>query len=237
MTDTCSRRGIPRSLWLAGLVVVPAAVGVACGGSPAAPSPFAPNNEAGAGGEAGAAPVPTGTVPDPMLGGPCVDFDQCDDDIDCTDDSCDTELGRCRFSPVHTRCGDDVYCNGGEICVVGVGCDAGEPVSCSDGSSCTIDVCVEATRKCESRPRDADGDGDPIRNCGGGDCRDDDPNVNSSADEVCRTDSTTTAMARSTSRTAPNRLTTPARAPSRSRAPARSGSRLPRRGSTSRSGA
>ena len=177
---------MPRSLWLAALLVVPAAVGVACGGSPAAPSPFAPNNEAGAGGEAGAPPVPTGTVPDPMLGGPCVDSDQCDDDIDCTDDTCDTELGRCRFSPVHSRCGDDVYCNGGEICVVGVGCDAGEPVSCSDGSSCTIDVCVEATRKCESRPRDADGDGDPIRNCGGGDCRDDDPNVNSSAAEVCQ---------------------------------------------------
>ncbi len=186
MTDTCSRRGIPRSFWLAALLVLPAAVGAACGGSPAAPSPFAPSNEAGAGGEGGAAPAPTTTVPDPMLGGPCVDSDQCDDAIDCTDDTCDTELGRCRFSPVHTRCGDDAYCNGGEICVVGVGCAAGEPVSCSDGSSCTIDVCVEATRSCESRPRDADGDGDPIHNCGGGDCRDDDPNVHSGAGEVCQ---------------------------------------------------
>jgi len=186
LTDTCRRRGFPRSLWLAAWLFLPGLIGAACGGNPAAPSPFAPGNEAGAGGEAGAGPAPTSTVPDPMLGGPCVDSDQCDDDIECTDDVCDTELGRCRFSPVHTRCGDDVYCNGGEICVVGVGCEAGEPVSCSDGSSCTIDVCVEETRKCESRPRDADGDGDPIRNCGGGDCRDDDPNVSSLAQEVCQ---------------------------------------------------
>jgi hypothetical protein len=155
-------REIPGSgrvaLVLAALALLP----VACGGSDRAPSPFQPD-EGGEGGEGGA----------------------CDDEIDCTDDSCDATLGRCRFIPQHLRCQDEVFCNGVELCEAGLGCKLGPPVSCSDDSTCTIDVCVEATRSCESRPRDADGDGDPIRNCGGGDCLDTDPSVHSGASEVC----------------------------------------------------
>jgi hypothetical protein len=166
------------------VVLGAAQLGVACGNN-SSPSPFQ-IAEGGAGGEAGA-PASPGVQPpdDSALGRACVDADQCDDGIDCTDDTCDQSAGRCRFTVQHPRCADDVYCNGVELCELGVGCQPGPPVSCSDDLSCTIDTCVEATRSCQSKPRDADGDGDPIRNCGGGDCLDTDPEVNSSTAEVC----------------------------------------------------
>jgi hypothetical protein len=44
---------------------------------------------------------------------------------------------------------------------------------------------VEATQSCRHEPRDADGDGDPVRACGGEDCRDDDALVSSAALERC----------------------------------------------------
>jgi hypothetical protein len=44
---------------------------------------------------------------------------------------------------------------------------------------------VEATQSCRHDPRDADGDGDPTRNCDGGDCDDAEPLVSSVATEVC----------------------------------------------------
>lgn len=175
-----------RALLVLAVASLPCAL-AACGGDGAAPNPF-DIGEAGAGGEAGAAPVPTGTSPlptDPGIGGPCADSAECDDQLDCTDDICEPTLARCLFTPVHSRCTDDVYCNGAELCRPGSGCRPGPPVSCSDDSSCTIDVCIEATRSCESTPRDADGDGDPVRNCGGGDCLDTDASVSSLAVEIC----------------------------------------------------
>jgi hypothetical protein len=129
--------------------------------------------------------VDAGDDTDPTLGGPCQDDGQCDDQVECTIDRCDSDLGRCRFEPNDARCDDGVYCNGAERCDVRIGCASGEPVACSDNSTCTIDVCVEATQSCQHDPRDADGDGDPTRNCAGGDCDDGDPLVSSSASEVC----------------------------------------------------
>lgn len=159
---------------------------VGCGNDPV-PSPF-DDGAAGAAGEqpdSGSGDDGDASV-DPSLGGPCTDEDQCDDGIECTIDWCDLEIGRCRFEPDHSVCADDVYCNGEELCVPGLGCRPGEPVSCTDFDPCTIDRCVEATRECTHSPRDADGDGDPVWNCaGGGDCDDDDPNVSSFAVERC----------------------------------------------------
>lgn len=123
---------------------------------------------------------------DPTLGRACSLDEQCNDGLGCTDDFCDPQLGLCRFSTVGARCQDQVYCNGEERCVPGVGCRSGEPITCSDGSTCTIDRCVEETRSCEHRPRDADGDGDPVWNCSGGtDCDDEDPRIHGGALEVC----------------------------------------------------
>ncbi|HWZ88346.1 MAG TPA: putative metal-binding motif-containing protein, partial [Polyangiaceae bacterium] len=123
---------------------------------------------------------------DPTLGGPCADDGQCDDGMACTTDTCDTTLARCRHTPDDSQCDDGVYCNGAEVCDPRLGCQAGEPVSCTDLDSCTIDTCVEQDHSCTHVPRDADGDGDPTWNCpGGGDCNDMDPTVSSKAKEIC----------------------------------------------------
>lgn len=156
-----------------------------CGNS-SAPSSFGSGGAlSGAGGVAGFAAGGGGGV-DATLGGPCVDDGQCNDGFDCTADRCDNAVGRCRFAPMNDRCADGLYCNGIEQCVPGFGCRPGEPVACSDQSTCTVDRCVESTRACVTERRDADGDGDPVWNCGGTDCDDERPQVNGKALEICK---------------------------------------------------
>lgn len=185
---------------LLGKLCVPCAIGVAagggCGGADV-PSPFQAHGDAGvdasADGDAGgdapggdATDLPDSPGSDPTLGNPCVDDGQCDDEIPCTFDRCDLELGRCRHLPDDSVCLDGVFCDGLERCDVKLGCREGEPVSCSDGNTCTIDRCQEETQICEHRPRDADGDGDPDRACGGEDCDDSNPFVSGAlAVEIC----------------------------------------------------
>jgi len=152
-------------------------------------SPFGP----AAGGAGGEGPqgdgglsivVDAGVDSEPMFGGPCQDDEQCHDDTNCTVDRCDTDRGRCVFEPDDSRC-ESSFCGGQQRCDVRLGCRAGDIVSCSDGSTCTIDVCDEDTQSCRHEPRDADGDGDPTHNCGGGDCDDTDASVSSLASEIC----------------------------------------------------
>lgn len=122
----------------------------------------------------------------PGLGRACLDDGQCDDGHDCTLDECDLKLERCRHTPRDELCQDGRYCDGEERCDVLVGCIEGEPVSCSDNTTCTIDRCVEESRSCEHEARDADGDGDGVWNCmDGGDCNDQNPRVSSLHAEVC----------------------------------------------------
>jgi hypothetical protein len=126
------------------------------------------------------------TLPNEVLGGPCVDDAQCDDGIDCTFGVCDPELELCRFVADDERCADSVYCNGVERCDPRIGCTAGPPTSCSDSTPCTIDRCDEATRSCVRTDRDVDGDGDVDGNCRpGADCNDLDPRIASTAPELC----------------------------------------------------
>lgn len=158
------------------------------------PSPFVDGDDqtpdAGMGGappatDAGVTDGPR-PLPDEVLGGPCVDDAQCDDGIDCTFGRCDPELGLCRFLADDERCADDLYCNGVERCDPRIGCSAGPPTSCSDSTPCTVDRCDEATRSCVREPRDVDGDGDVDGNCQpGADCNDLDPQVSSTAPELC----------------------------------------------------
>jgi len=185
------RRGAPSSAALAlalGGALGALSVGsfAACG-SPAPGNPFltgggAPGG-AGTGGQGG--DFDAGPNGDPTLGGPCTNDDQCDDGFDCTFDSCDLELLRCRFVPDDSKCQNEAYCDGLEICDNKLGCILGEPVTCSDGNPCTINTCDEASDDCSSVPRDADEDGDPDDSCGGGDCDDQNPSVSSLADEIC----------------------------------------------------
>ena len=150
------------------------------------PSPFAAG---GSGVDAGirmADASPVGATDVPVLGGPCLDDAQCDDGLDCTFGACDSELGRCRFTPDDARCADGLFCNGIEICHAQLGCRAGPPPSCSDSTPCTVDTCDEAIQACSRVDRDSDGDGDVDGNCQPGkDCNDLDPLVSSTSAELC----------------------------------------------------
>jgi hypothetical protein len=181
---THAAAGRTRCWWL-----LLALAGGACGDH-SVHSPFALDaGEAGAGGapEESDGGLNIGDdAGDPTLGGPCTDDGQCADALPCTNDACDLALLRCRHTPDDSVCDDGVYCNGPEVCDPKLGCHAGEPVSCTDLDSCTIDTCVEADHSCTHDARDGDGDGDPVWNCpGGGDCDDTDPTVSSKVKEIC----------------------------------------------------
>jgi hypothetical protein len=190
-TETAARRAFSRrAVAILGVSCAWLASSVSGCGSDTVKSPFAVDagSEAGAAGshdtEGGLNVGPD--AGDPTLGGPCNDDGQCDDSLDCTTDTCDQMLQRCRHTPDDSSCDDGVYCNGAELCDPKLGCGPGAPVSCGDSDPCTIDTCVEKTHSCTRVPRDADGDGDPIWNCpGGGDCDDSDPTVSSKASEIC----------------------------------------------------
>jgi hypothetical protein len=183
-----SRLSFAAALLLVGLVGLVVSVAAACG-SHNPPNLLIVRYDAGSdANDDVAVPIDADaeTDADPSLGGPCVDDSQCDDMIACTYDSCDHGAGRCRNVPDDSQCDDGVYCNGKEVCLLRRGCQPGPVVSCSDGKSCDIASCVEATKSCAYSPRDVDQDGDPDEHCAGGhDCNDLNPNVSSLHAEVC----------------------------------------------------
>ena len=68
----------------------------------------------------------------------CATDEDCDDEIDCTADSCDTEAGKCGHTPQDAICDDGNLCTD-DSCVVGVGCVYGNnsvvcaPSTCASG--------------------------------------------------------------------------------------------------------
>ncbi|MGD2110002.1 MAG: dockerin type I domain-containing protein [Phycisphaerae bacterium] len=77
----------------------------------------------------------------------------CEDGNPCTDDVCEVDLG-CAFVPNDANdCADLVFCNGVEHCVSGV-CEPGTPPSCDDGVACTLDSCDVVTDACRFDPQD-----------------------------------------------------------------------------------
>ncbi len=121
-----------------------------------------------------------------ILGPPCLDDTQCDDGVECTHDSCNHVLGRCQFVADDSRCQNGIYCDGVERCDPDLGCRQGSILDCSDDMTCTIDSCIEATKMCMHKPRDADGDDHPDGHCVPmGDCDDNDPSVYPGHVEVC----------------------------------------------------
>ncbi|MBK8253506.1 MAG: putative metal-binding motif-containing protein [Polyangiaceae bacterium] len=157
---------------------------------PSTKNPYPPDAAGGSGGAAANGGTSDGgngggTQSDPTLGGPCKTDDDCNDMIACTFDACDLTIEKCRFTPDDSVCSNSKYCDGIERCDNKLGCTFGEPVGCGDGDSCTLDKCVEETQTCVYTKRDADYDGDPDNHCGGKDCDDADPLVNSLVAEVC----------------------------------------------------
>ncbi len=167
------------------VVAVASGLGLTLGGCGTDPSPELFVRPFDAGGD-GDATDERGPEIDPTLGGPCTEDSQCNDAIACTFDRCDLTLSRCRNVPDDTQCANPSYCDGREKCVLRQGCAAGPVVTCQDDDPCTIDRCIEATKGCEHKQRDLDGDGDPDNHCvGKRDCDDLDPNVSSTHSEVC----------------------------------------------------
>ncbi|GAG15348.1 unnamed protein product, partial [marine sediment metagenome] len=51
-------------------------------------------------------------------------------------------------------CDDGFWCNGQETCGGASGCQSGTPVDCSDGVSCTDDICDDINDQCVNTPND-----------------------------------------------------------------------------------
>lgn len=177
--------GASRSLFLRAIgAAFPLVLAMACGPSNEA-SPFSSITDAGGDAGASGSGGTGGSIDGGILGRPCLVDSDCTDEIDCTVDRCNPDTLRCKPAPDDSKCQDGLYCNGVEICDPIVGCVVGDAVDCSDDNSCTIDRCDETSTLCQHVERDADGDGDPDIHCGGGDCNETNPLVNSKVDEVC----------------------------------------------------
>ncbi|MDX1776637.1 MAG: hypothetical protein R3297_08640, partial [Desulfobulbales bacterium] len=65
----------------------------------------------------------------------------CNDGVDCTEDTCDEDADACVHTPNDGFCDDSDVCNGQETCDPVNGCQSGTPLDCDDGDLCTIDGC------------------------------------------------------------------------------------------------
>lgn len=103
--------------------------------------------------------TPTGNcdLPDICMAGVCnPNHTSCADDGNpCTDDVCDAATGNCvrPSKPNGTPCNDGQFCTTGETCSAGA-CGGGQPRTCSDSFSCTIDSCNESNDSCVHTPDD-----------------------------------------------------------------------------------
>jgi len=76
----------------------------------------------------------------------------CDDEVGCTVDACDEELGACGFTTDDTLCDNGVFCDGAEVCDSELDCVDGELPVCDDGVDCTVDACEPDLDVCVSAP-------------------------------------------------------------------------------------
>ncbi len=101
--------------------------------------------------------------------GNCASDADCDDGVDCTDDTCVDAY--CVFTPNDLNCTDDgVYCNGVEICNATSGC-----ISTGDPCVAAGRICNEDQNRCDECRTSADCDDGLYCNgaetCVGGSCR------------------------------------------------------------------
>ncbi|MBI5500229.1 MAG: putative metal-binding motif-containing protein [Deltaproteobacteria bacterium] len=77
---------------------------------------------------------------------------ECNDGVVCTLDECDPGTGGCIATPDDAACDNRNLCDGVETCDPAAGCQRGTPVNCSDGVTCTDDLCDSATGGCSHTP-------------------------------------------------------------------------------------
>src|SRR5690606_7883935 len=99
----------------------------------------------------------------------CATLD-CDDGLDCTEDSC--AEGVCAHMANHARCPESAFCSAERGCVGGEACFEDADCVASPGGCVGPAVCDVATRRCryDVLDGDLDGHGPPV--CGGADCDD-----------------------------------------------------------------
>jgi len=78
----------------------------------------------------------------------------CNDQNQCTDDTCNAQTGSCSFPKNTATCEDGNLCTEGEACVDGK-CIGGKPKSCDDTNGCTDDSCDLKSGKCLNKPNSA----------------------------------------------------------------------------------
>ena len=78
----------------------------------------------------------------------------CEDNVDCTVDSCVEETQSCSHSPDDSACDNGDFCDGVEECRRGDGC-VSTSTPCDDGIACTVDACDENDDSCSFEPSDA----------------------------------------------------------------------------------
>jgi cysteine-rich repeat protein len=66
-----------------------------------------------------------------------------DDQVDCTDDTCDEDNDVAVHTPNNGLCSNNIFCDGAETCDPNQGCQAGPAPPVNDGLDCTSDSCDE----------------------------------------------------------------------------------------------
>jgi len=78
----------------------------------------------------------------------------CDDGVDCTDDTCNESTHGCDYVPNDAYCDNGLWCDGPEICDALLGCLGTTAPDCNDEVGCTDDSCNESTDQCDNIPND-----------------------------------------------------------------------------------
>ena len=77
-----------------------------------------------------------------------------DDQVPCTNDTCDPQTGLVSHAPDDGLCADGNLCNGTETCDASLGCQAGTPIDIDDRVPCTNDTCDPQTGLVSHAPND-----------------------------------------------------------------------------------
>ena len=83
----------------------------------------------------------------------CRSASECDDQVDCTQDSCVEAV--CQHEAQDGDCDNGIWCDGVEVCDPLDGCLQAPVDPCDDGFLCTQDICDEAGQICANSPDDS----------------------------------------------------------------------------------
>lgn len=87
----------------------------------------------------------------------CAHYDapSCDDQIDCTVDSCDESRKLCLHTPSDALCGGGSFCGGAVHCYLAGGCIFSPQPNCDDQVACTQDSCDTQADACQHTANDS----------------------------------------------------------------------------------